>query len=62
MALDVVKIAWERPDDVGRSLSQWDGTEIAHQLVRDGVVKSIAAGTVRSILLHHRLKPWRQKM
>jgi hypothetical protein len=47
MALDVVKIAWERPDDVGRSLSQGDGTEIAHQLVRDGVVKSIAAGTVR---------------
>ena len=58
----VVKIAWERPDDVGRSLSRWDGTEIAHQMVRDGVVKSIAAETVRPILLHHRLKPWRQKM
>ena len=57
----MVKIACERPDDVGRSLSQWDCTEIAHQLVRDGVVKSIAAETVRQILLHHRLKPWRQK-
>jgi transposase len=60
--MHVVKIACERPDDVGRSLSQWDCTEIARQLVRDGVVTSIAAETVRQILLHHRLKPWRQKM
>jgi transposase len=60
--MHVVKIACERPDDVGRSLSQWDCTEIAQQLVRDGVVTSISAETVRQILLHHRLKPWRQKM
>jgi transposase len=43
-------------------LSQWDCIEIARQLVRDGVVLSISAETVRQILLHHRLKPWRQKM
>lgn len=60
--MHVVKIACERPDDAGRSLSQWDCAEIARRLVRDGVVKSIAAETVRQILLHHRLKPWRQKM
>jgi hypothetical protein len=60
--MHVVKIACERPDDLGRSLSQWDCTEIARQLVRDGVVKSISRETVRQILLHHRLKPWRQKM
>jgi hypothetical protein len=60
--MHVVKIACERPDDVGRSLSQWDCVEIARQLVRDGLVESIAAETVRQILLHHRLKPWRQKM
>jgi transposase len=58
----VVKIACERPDDVGRSLSQWDCTEIARQLGRDGVVTRISAETVRQILLNHRLKPWRQKM
>ncbi len=57
----VVKIACERPDNLGRSLSQWDCTEIARQLVRDGVVPSISAETVRRILLSHRLKPWRQK-
>jgi transposase len=60
--MHVVKIACERPDDLGRSLSQWDCTEIARQLVRDGVVVSISAATVRQILRHHRLKPWRQKM
>jgi DDE superfamily endonuclease len=58
----VVKLACERPDDAGRSLSQWDCIELARQLVRDGVVPSISAATVRQILLHHRLKPWRQKM
>ena len=58
----VVKIACERPDELSRSLSQWDCTEIARQLVGDGVVSSISAETVRRILLSHRLKPWRQKM
>ena len=58
----VVKIACERPDDTGRSLSPWDCKEIAGQLVRDGVVKAISPETVRQILLDHRLKPWRQKM
>ena len=58
----VVKIACERPDELGRSLSQWDCTEIARQLVRDGVVERISPETVRRILLSHRLKPWRQKM
>jgi hypothetical protein len=57
-----VKIACERPDELGRSLSQWDCTEIARQLVRDGVVSSISAETVRRILVSHRLKPWRLKM
>jgi transposase len=61
VALHVVKIACEGPDDVGRSLSQWEGTEIARQLERDGVVTTISAETLRQILLHHRLKPWRQK-
>jgi transposase len=60
--MHVVKIACERPDDVGRSLSQWDCAEIARQLERDGLVTRISAETVRQILLHHRLKPWRQKM
>jgi hypothetical protein len=57
VAIHVVKIACERPDELGRSLSQWDCAEIARQRERDGVVASISAETVRQILLHHRLKP-----
>jgi transposase len=60
--MHAVKIACERPDDCGRSLSQWDCKEIARQLARNGVVTSISTETVRQILLNHRLKPWRRKM
>ncbi|HMB04386.1 MAG TPA: IS630 family transposase [Isosphaeraceae bacterium] len=60
--MHAVKIARERPDDRGRSLSRCDCTEIARQPVRDGVVGSISAGTVRQILLNHRPKPWRLTM
>ena len=58
----LVKIACERPDQLGRSLSQWDCMELAAQLMRDGVVPKISASTVRRILEHHRLKPWRHHL
>jgi hypothetical protein len=35
---------------------------LARQLVRDGVVPSISSETVRRILEHHRLKPWRHHL
>jgi transposase len=60
VALHLVKIACERPDKLGRSLSQWDCRELADQLVRDAVVDRISADTVRRILANHHLKPWRQ--
>jgi transposase len=62
VALHAVKIACELPDKLGRSLSQWDCREIARQLVASGVVESISAETVRRILNHHKLKPWRQHL
>src|SRR5215471_903297 len=62
VALYVVKIACERPDVVGRSLSQWDSTELARQLVRDGVVETISPQTVQRILASHKLKPWRHHL
>jgi hypothetical protein len=58
----VVKLACERPDTLGRSLSQWDSAELARQLVHDGVVLSISPQTVRRILAHHQLKPWRHHL
>ena len=60
VAIHVVRLACERPDPLGRSLSQWDCTELARQLIADGVVEDISAATVRRILATHQLKPWRQ--
>ena len=59
VALHVVKVACERPDHIGRSLSNWDCPELARQLVEDGLVQSISPETVRGILQSHKLKPWR---
>lgn len=50
------------PDRVGRSLSQWDCNELARQLEREAIVDSISSETVRRILAHHSLKPWRVHM
>jgi transposase len=62
VALHLVKIACERPDKLGRSLSQWDCRELAAQLVREGVVESSSPDTVRRILENHHLKPWRHHL
>jgi hypothetical protein len=58
----IVKMACERPDPCGRSLSQWDCQQIAAQLVRQGRVASIGRESVRLRLKRNRLKPWRYKM
>jgi transposase len=54
-----VRLACERPDLLGRSLSQWDGAELARQLIAEGMVTDISVATVRRILAAHQLKPWR---
>ena len=58
----MVRLACERPDLVGRSLSPWDCTELARQLIADGIVEESSASTVRRILAAHQLKPWRQHL
>ena len=60
--LQVVRLACELPDVVGRSLSQWDCTELARHLERDGVVTAISPQTVRRVLASQRLKPWRRHL
>ena len=55
-------MACERPDDRRRSLSLWDCREMARQLIREGVVTRISPDTVRRILGHHHLKPWRHHL
>jgi hypothetical protein len=62
VAIHVVRLACERPDTLGRSLSQWDGVELAPQLIAAGIVEDISAATVRRILADHHLKPWRHHL
>jgi transposase len=59
VTLHLVRLACELPEAHARSLSQWDCAELAGQLVRDGIVLTISAETVRRRLAEHRLKPWR---
>jgi transposase len=58
----LVKRACERPDDRGRALNFWDCRELARQLVAEEIVLSISPDTVRRILEHHHLKPWRSHL
>lgn len=55
-----MKVACERPDERQRSLAQWDSVAIARLLEEEGLVPRISPETVRRILVHHKLKPWRQ--
>ena len=59
VAVHLVKVACERPELCGRSLSPWDGTELARALVDSGGTDSLSPSTVRRILAHHKLNPWR---
>jgi hypothetical protein len=60
VAIQVVRLACERPEPLGRSLSQGDCTALARQLIAMGSVEDISAATVRRMLAAHQLKPWRQ--
>lgn len=57
--LHLVRLACELPRQSGRSLSLWTCTELARQVVRDGVVATISSQTVQRLLAARRLKPWR---
>jgi hypothetical protein len=59
VAIHLVRLACERPDLRGRSLSPGDGHERARQLIAEGMVNASSAATVRRILAAHQLNPWR---
>jgi len=60
--MHTVKLACERLDDVGRSLSHRDCAEPARQLIADQVVETISPQTVQRTLASHHLKPWRKHL
>jgi transposase len=59
VVLYLVRLACDLPDRRGRSLSLWDCTELARQLIRDGIVAAISSQSVQRLLGGQRLKPWR---
>jgi hypothetical protein len=59
VALHVIHRACELPEQAGRSLSQWDCTELAQQLVAEGIVAAISSQSIQRIFARCRLKPWR---
>jgi hypothetical protein len=59
VAIHVVRLACERPDTLGRSLSPWDGAERARQRIAAELVEDISVATVRRLLASHQLTPWR---
>lgn len=58
IALQIIKLACELPDRVGRSLSLWTCAELARAAQRDGIAK-ISPQSVQRILASWKLKPWR---
>ena len=59
LAAYIVKIARERPDNAGRSISHWFCIDMASQLIAEDLVESISIETIRRILNNYKLKPWR---
>jgi transposase len=62
VATYAVKIACERPETCGKSLSTWDCQEIARKLQEDEIVPRIGRETVRKMLVGEQLRPWRYQM
>ena len=62
VAIHGVRLACERPEALGCSLAQGDGTELARPLLAEGVVEGISAATVRRMLACHHLTPWRHHL
>ncbi len=62
VALHLIRRACEMPDQLGRSLSQWDCVELARQVIAEGIVPTISAATIQRILARCRLKPWRSHL
>jgi hypothetical protein len=59
VAVHLIKLACELPDNYGRSLSLWTCAELARTLKQDGFVEDISPQSVQRLLQSQRLRPWR---
>jgi transposase len=53
----VIAVACERPQDCGRPITRWSSRELAAEVVKRGMVKTIARSTVSQLLKEAKIKP-----
>ena len=53
----LIAVACERPQDCGRPITRWSSRELAAEVVKRGIVKTIARSTVSQLLKEAKIKP-----
>src|SRR5437764_1333035 len=53
----LIAVACERPQDCGRPITRWSSRELAAEVVKRGIVKTIARSTISQLLKEAKIKP-----
>ncbi|HZC03186.1 MAG TPA: helix-turn-helix domain-containing protein [Gammaproteobacteria bacterium] len=53
----LIAVACERPQDCGRPITRWSSRELAAEMVKRGIVKTIARSTLSQLLKEAKIKP-----
>jgi transposase len=53
----LIAVACERPQDSGRPITRWSSRELAAEVVKRGIVKTIARSTISQLLKEAKIKP-----
>jgi transposase len=53
----LIAVACERPQDCGRPITRWSSRELAAEMVKRGIVKTIARSTISQLLKEAKVKP-----
>jgi hypothetical protein len=53
----LIAVACERPQDCGRPITRWSSRELAAEVVKRGIVKTIARSTLSQLLKEAKIKP-----
>ena len=53
----LIAVACERPQDCGRPITRWSSRELAAEMVKRGIVKTIARSTISQLLKEAKIKP-----
>jgi transposase len=53
----LIAVAGERPQDSGRPITRWSSRELAAEVVKRGIVKTIARSTLSQLLKEAKIKP-----